>query len=67
MLAPLRLRAVAPALLFAFAATFLGGLARFTSGETGLIFGPDLLLSVAIELVAMPILFAWVWRTLPAT
>lgn len=59
LVAQVNLRAAAPALYFAFAATFMGGLARFTSGQVGLMFGPELLLSVSLELVAMPLLALW--------
>jgi hypothetical protein len=51
-------------LRLAFALTFIGGLARFTSQRPDVVFGPDVLMSVLGELVLMPILYVWLSRTL---
>lgn len=38
---------------------FLGGLARFTSPQPQVVFGPDIIGSLLAELVLMPLLFFW--------
>lgn len=52
-----------PVLYFAYAAVFLGGLARFSQLEFGTIFGPDIIGSLIAELVGMPLLFLWTRRS----
>jgi hypothetical protein len=48
-----------PILNFVFAIIFLGGLARFTAMRPEVVFGPDIVGSLAAELVLMPLLFVW--------
>ena len=50
-------------LYLAFAMMFAGGLARFTELAPQVMFGPDVLLSTTVELVLMPVLFVWLWRS----
>lgn len=42
---------------------FVGGLARFSANMPEVLFGPRVIGGLALELVAMPILFYWVWTT----
>lgn len=51
------------ALLLAFALVFAGGLARFTQGQPEVTFGPAIITSAIVELVLMPALFVWLWRS----
>jgi hypothetical protein len=62
-IAPFNLRAFRPILNFVFAIVFLGGLARFTVMSPDVVFGPDIVGSLVAELVGMPLLALWVWRT----
>lgn len=55
--APLR-----PALNMAFALIFVGGLARFTMMRPDIVFGPDIVGSLAAELILMPVLYFWTAR-----
>jgi hypothetical protein len=57
-----KLRALTPVLLACIALIFLGGLARFTTGEPHVLFGPAIAGSLAAELIGMPVLFYWVGR-----
>jgi hypothetical protein len=41
----------------------LGGLARFSTPDPGVVLGPSIVGSLAIELLAMPLLALWAWRT----
>jgi hypothetical protein len=59
----LNLRAMRPVLLFCCAAVFLGGLARFTSLDFAVTLGPDIIVSLILELALMPIVFFWLSRT----
>lgn len=54
-------------LLLAFAMMFAGGLARFTQGEPGVMFGSDIALSSIVELVVAPVMFVWAlrWKLTP--
>ena len=52
-----------PVLYFAYAAVFLGGLARLSQLEFGTIFGPDIVGSLIAELIGMPLLFLWTRRS----
>lgn len=51
------------ALLFAYVAIFLGGLARLSQLDLDTLFGPDIVGSLAAELIGMPLLFLWTRRT----
>lgn len=51
-----------PALVLAYAAIFLGGMARFSQLEFGTLFGPDIVGSLAAELIGMPLLWLWTRR-----
>ena len=52
-----------PALYFAYAAIFLGGLARLSQMDFDTLFGPDIVGSLAAELIGMPLLFFWTRRS----
>lgn len=52
-----------PALYFAYAAIFLGGLARFSQMDFDTLFGPAIVGSLAAELIGMPLLFYWTRRS----
>lgn len=52
-----------PALYFAYAAIFLGGLARLSQMDFDTLFGPDIVGSLAAELIGMPLLFLWTRRS----
>ena len=49
-------------LYLAIALIFFAGFARFTSGDLNLVFGPDIIGSLAAELVGMPVLAIWLNR-----
>ena len=51
-----------PILNFVFAIIFLGGLARFTTMRSEVVFGPDIIGSLLAELILMPVLLLWVSR-----
>lgn len=59
------LRALKPAVCAAIALVFVGGLARFTSMNTGPLFGGVLTGSLIAELAVMPLLLLWTLRTTP--
>jgi hypothetical protein len=59
LFAPLDLKRFQPALNFIFAAIFAGGLARLTQIDTGVVFGPDIVVSLVAEIVGMPLLYLW--------
>ena len=42
---------------------FVGGLARFSANMPEVLFGPRVRGGLALELIAMPILFYWIWNT----
>ena len=67
IIAPLDLRRFQPVLNFIFALIFAGGLARFTAMRWDVVFGPDIIVSLAAELVGMPILFLWLSKTLKSS
>ena len=46
-------------LYLTFALIFLAGFARFTAGDFELVFGPDIIGSLAAELLGMPALAFW--------
>lgn len=50
-------------LFFAYAAIFLGGLARLSRLDFDTLFGPDIIGSLAAELIGMPLLFIWTRRS----
>ena len=52
-----------PVLYFAYAAVFLGGLARLSQLQFDTIFGPDIVGSLIAELIGMPLLFLWTRRS----
>ncbi len=49
-------------LLFAYMAIFLGGLARLSQFDFDTLLGPDIVGSLAAELIGMPLLFFWTLR-----
>ena len=51
------------ALFFAYAAIFLGGLARLSQLDFDTLLGPDIVGSLAAELIGMPLLFLWTRRS----
>lgn len=57
------LQALKPALLACIGFIFLGGLARLGTQQFDLVLGPEIVPSLAAELIGMPLLFLWVWRT----
>ncbi len=59
------LRALKPAVCAAIALVFVGGLARFTTMNTGPLFGGALTGSLVAELALMPLLLLWTLRTAP--
>lgn len=56
------LRVTLLAITFMF---FVGGLARFSAGMPEVLFGPRVIGGLALELLAMPVLFYWVWNVQP--
>jgi hypothetical protein len=42
---------------------FAGGVARFSTGHPDILFGPHVLGGLALEIIAMPILFYWIWHS----
>lgn len=58
-----RLNALRPVLYVACALIFLGGLARFSALRPDVLFGPQLVGSLGAELIGMPLLAFWMWRT----
>lgn len=57
------LQALKPALLACIVLIFIGGLARFSAQQFDLVLGPEIVGSLAAELVGMPLLFLWVALT----
>ena len=51
-----------PLLNLAFALIFIGGLMRFTMPRPDILFGPDIVGSLAAELIGMPLLYVWLAR-----
>ena len=51
-----------PVLLFLCAAIFVGGLARFSSPDIAVLFGPGVAVSLALEILLMPLLAFWLLR-----
>ncbi|MBL0060235.1 MAG: DUF4345 domain-containing protein [bacterium] len=54
------------ALALIFGITFLGGMARLTIQRSDVVLGPDIIGSLAAELVLMPLLYFWMLRILKA-
>lgn len=54
-------------LLLVLAAIAAGGCMRFTSGDLGLLFGPELAVALLIEIGLSAILAAWLIRAAPAS
>ncbi len=54
-----------PALITICAIVFVGGLFRFTPFDGTVFSNPELIRSLALELVYFPLLALWVWRTAP--
>lgn len=52
------------ALKLAFALIFLGGLARMTQMNFGIVFGPHIVGSFVAEVIGMPILYFWLSRAM---
>jgi Domain of unknown function (DUF4345) len=67
ILATTDLRRYRPALNLVFAMIFAGGLARLSAMRPDVVLGADLVVSLAVELVLMPVLFAWLSRMLRVT
>ena len=63
ILASTNLRKYQMALNLVFFAIFIGGLARFTMLRTDIIFGREIVGSLFVELVMMPILYIWLSKT----
>ncbi len=51
----------------AFGVIFIGGLARFTMGDSDIIFGANIIGSLAAELILIPILAFWLSRVVKST
>jgi len=64
ILASTNLRTYNTALKLVFALTFIGGLARFTMMRFDIIFGPDIIGSLLVELILMPVLYFWLLKIL---
>lgn len=64
ILAATNLNKYQTALRLIFAVIFVGGLARFTMMRFDVIFGQDMLTSVLVELILMPVLYVWSSRIL---
>ncbi|MEM7157667.1 MAG: DUF4345 domain-containing protein [Myxococcota bacterium] len=45
-----------------FAIVFVGGLARFSQMNPDIVFGPDIIVALIVELLGMPLLFVWLTR-----
>jgi hypothetical protein len=57
--------ALKPALLSCIVFIFIGGLARLSTQQFDLLFGPEIAPSLAAELIGMPLLFLWARLTKP--
>jgi Domain of unknown function (DUF4345) len=55
------LQGLRPALYLAYAAIFIGGVARLSSQPQDVLFTSEVAGSLAAELIGMPLLFAWTW------
>jgi hypothetical protein len=64
LLSPIDLKRCRPALTFVFGLIFLGGLARLGQLNFGVTFGPDIVGSLAAEVIGMPVLYLWLRRAL---
>ena len=64
ILASTNLRKYHTALNLVFAIIFIGGLARFTMMRFDIIFGPDIIGSLLVELILMPVLYFWLLKIL---
>jgi hypothetical protein len=62
LLAATNLQKHQSALKIVFVLIFIGGLARFSS--PGVVFSPDVVGSLAIEILLMPILYMWASRVI---
>jgi hypothetical protein len=67
LISPLNLRAFQPVLNAVFAIIFVGGLARFSMMRPDIVFGADIIGSLAAELLLMPLLFVWLSRAIKQT
>lgn len=61
--AAVRLKVFRVSLLACIGLIVVGGLARFSVLDPAVVFGPAVVGSLAAELVVMPLLAVWVWRT----
>ena len=59
ILASTNLRKYQTALNLVFFVIFVGGLARFTMLRTDIVFGREIIISLLVEIILMPILFIW--------
>lgn len=50
-------------LYFAFSSIFIGGLARFSQMNFDIIFGPEVVGALLVEIIGMPLLFLWLLRS----
>jgi Domain of unknown function (DUF4345) len=64
LLGATNLRRYQAELRLAFVLIFLGGLARFTSMQPNVLFGANVVTSLVVEVILMPILFFWIPRVL---
>ena len=62
LLASTNLRKYQAALNLVFALIFMGGLARFTMMRPDIIFGPKIIVSLAVELLLMPVFYLWLMK-----
>lgn len=63
MAGAVRLASLRKLLLFGCGLIFLGGFARFSSGDLGSLVSPRLIGSLGAELIGMPVLALWIWRS----
>lgn len=61
-----KLEALKPVLIALLAMGFVGGLARFSALDIGLLLGPDILPSLAFELLGFPLLAIWLHKSVKA-
>lgn len=54
-----------PVLLAIAGAVFVGGLARLSAGDPGIVFGAGIAPSLAAELIGFPLLGLWIARSTP--
>lgn len=55
-------RALRTALLACVVLIFIGGVSRFSAGQPDILFGPQVIVPLTLELIGMPLLFYWVWH-----